>query len=113
MPTFDHTALIIITQAPGNSPESIELALAAAAFEQSVALVFTGLGTQWLNTNQLAQKQGGKNPANLIKALPMYDIEHIYYLSSKNTTDKTANANPIDGKALQTLIHTSQHCLVF
>ncbi|TNC84088.1 MAG: hypothetical protein CSH36_15440 [Thalassolituus sp.] len=73
--------LIIITTPPTPDCEALEFALAMAAFDHDVNIVFCGDGLFWLQPGQTARKPGGKNPQKLIKALPMYGIESISALN--------------------------------
>jgi tRNA 2-thiouridine synthesizing protein C len=57
---------------------AIELALAASAFDQKVALIFTGDGVWQLLSEQDSATAMIKNHGKLLSALPLYDIGSIY-----------------------------------
>lgn len=56
---------------------SIDVAMAAAAFEQPITLLFSGDGVWQLVAHQ--QPPGGeKNHGKFVSALPLYGIESVY-----------------------------------
>lgn len=73
--------LIHITSAPTPDCEALEYALAMAAFDLDVRLLFSGAGLGWLVQGQSSRKPDGKNPAKLLSALPMYGIDELGYLT--------------------------------
>jgi tRNA 2-thiouridine synthesizing protein C len=73
--------LLIIRHSPyGNSlaRASLDVALAAAAFEQPVSLLFMGEGVLQLVPEQDSVQIGMKNLARILSSLPMYDIDSVY-----------------------------------
>lgn len=78
---MDTGALLIhCRQAPyGHSlaRAGIELAMAAAAFEQPVALLFSGDGV-WQLIDHQNTRVGEKNHSKLVSALPIYGIAEIF-----------------------------------
>lgn len=58
--------------------EVLDMALAAAAFDQRVALFFTGDGVWQLVKDQDSAAIGQKNHGAILSALPIYDITAIY-----------------------------------
>lgn len=73
--------LIWSTQSPignANARETLDTALAFAAYDQPVALLFSDLGVKQLAPQPNAKQAGSKEIAKLIKALPLYDIEQIF-----------------------------------
>ena len=69
--------LILISHAPqasSNNQEAIDLALAAASFDQDVSLLFTGNGLFQLVSEQSPNDVGRKNLPKMLKALPIYGI---------------------------------------
>ncbi len=63
--------------------EPMELALALAAFEHSISLVFIRQGLSWLTPNQQPRVEGAKSPSKLLKSLPLFGIENCYALTSQ------------------------------
>lgn len=74
--------LIHVTTPPSPDCEALEYALALAAFDLEVAILFTGDGLFWLQPNQEARTNGGKSPSKLLAALPMFGIDQVGYSSS-------------------------------
>ena len=73
--------LIVCRQAPYGSSlarESLELALAAAVFEQDLALLFIGDGVLQLLGEQHSDGIGQKSQLKLASALPLYDVSEVY-----------------------------------
>ena len=69
--------LINITRPPTPDCEALEYALAMAAFDIEVKILFSGRGGDWFNEGQTSRKPGGKSPAKLLAALSMYGIDDI------------------------------------
>jgi tRNA 2-thiouridine synthesizing protein C len=75
------TILFILQRAPyGDSTtrETLDAALAAAAFEQNVQLLFTGDGVWNLLPEQDASSIASKDTAKMLQALSYYDIEAVF-----------------------------------
>lgn len=113
----DIDLLIHITSQPTLDLEPLELAMACAAFEQQVALVFSGEGLSWLIKNQAPQRPGGKAADKLIKALAMYDCDQVYFFTAKDSEQPDAElVNNVEQISLQqshALIAQSKHQLTF
>lgn len=62
--------------------EAIDVALAAAAFDQVVTMLFSGDGVWQLLADQNPQELGAKNHARLLQSLPLYDIDRLYVAGS-------------------------------
>lgn len=80
--------LIILTQGPNASSanqEALDIALAAASFDQPVSLLFEGDGVYQLLTEQDPNIVGRKNLSKAMKAFPIYGIEKLYAFSDNNT----------------------------
>ena len=56
---------------------SLDVALAAAAFEQPVKLLFMGDGVLQLLPEQDSRAIGQKNIGRLLSSLPLYDIDMV------------------------------------
>jgi tRNA 2-thiouridine synthesizing protein C len=73
--------LVLIRHSPYGSSlarASLDVALAAAAFDQPVSLLFTGDGVLQLLPGQDSEALGVRNPGRLLASLPLYDIEQVY-----------------------------------
>ena len=73
--------LIVNQSAPyssGNAKESLDLALAAATFEQNVSILFTGDACYQLIAQQTPQNINSKNLTQMLKALPIYGVENLF-----------------------------------
>lgn len=89
--------LIHITQPPTPNCEALEYALAMAAFDLDVSILFSGRGVYWLKPSQQARITGGKNPQKLLAALPMYGIENIYFDPTPGIEASSGLAEPLSG----------------
>jgi len=113
------TVCIIIRSAPGADPEALEMAMALAAFEHKVSLIFQGAGIFWLLKAQEPRKAGGKSPAKYISALPMYDCDALCYieddLQALNLQPSLLSnlATPVSASDVPELLNNAQHCLSF
>lgn len=63
----------------------IDLAMAAAAFERPVSVLFSGDGV-WQLLRDQAPASGEKNHGKLLSALPLYGIESVYVDAASLTT---------------------------
>ena len=73
--------LVIIRRPPYSSSlarASLEVALAAAAFDQKVDLLFLGDGVLQLLPGQDSKALGRKNQERTLASLPLYDIDQVY-----------------------------------
>jgi len=73
--------LIVCRRAPyGDSyaREALDVALAAAAFDQGVALLFLGDGVAQLVNAQNSAAIGEKSFEKQLSALPLYDVDTLY-----------------------------------
>lgn len=83
--TNTKSILIYLTKAPmANSAnqEAVDLALAAASFEQEVSLLFEGDASFQLIPNQTPDSVGRKNLPKAFKAFPIYGIQDLYLLGN-------------------------------
>ena len=73
-------ALICRRPPYGNSlaKEAMDIALAAAAFDQTIALFFIGDGVLQLLEGQSGEPLEAKDHGKLIAALSIYDIDTLY-----------------------------------
>ena len=73
--------LIVNQSAPycgANAKEALDLALAAATFDQQVDILFTGDACYQLMAEQRPEQLDSKNLTNMFKALPIYGIDKLY-----------------------------------
>ncbi len=76
--------LFILKQSPYHSSlarEALDFALASAAFDQQVSLLFMGDGLFQLIKNQQSVN-GKKNIEKTLNSLSLFEIENIYYSDS-------------------------------
>lgn len=115
------TLTVIITHAPyqGTLARSgLDAALAAAAFDQPVQLIFSGHGIYNL-LEQDTEAAGTRNISKLIASLPLYDIEPLYIEAaalaqlSIATTALPAHIQLVDKSAISALIDRSDHVVNF
>ncbi len=75
-----HT-LVVIRHAPygsGLARAGVDAALAMAAFEQPVTVLFLGDGVLQLFPSQDSRRIGLKNIGRLLASFPLYGIEQVY-----------------------------------
>ena len=73
--------LLMIRHSPygsGLARASLDVALAAAAFEQPLSLLFMGEGVLQLLPDQDSTQIGRKNLSRALTSLPLYDIDSVY-----------------------------------
>ncbi|WP_167854867.1 sulfurtransferase complex subunit TusC [Mangrovimicrobium sediminis] len=73
--------LLVLRHAPYHGAAAraaVDLALAMAAFEQDVELLFLGDGVLQLLKDQAADALGRKSLGRILSSLPLYDIERVY-----------------------------------
>lgn len=73
--------LIVCRQPPYGASfarEALDMALACAAFDQRVALLFLGDGVLQLAPGQSAEQIGQKPLDKQLGALPLYDVDELY-----------------------------------
>ena len=112
--------LLLIRHSPYGSSlarASIDVALAAAAFEQAVSLLFVGDGVLQLLPDQDCGERGVRNLGRLLASLPLYDIEQIYvdaeaaarYRLDLDTAPLSALA--LDREAMSQLLLSHDHLI--
>lgn len=103
-PAKNKTILIVIRHSPYGSSlakASLDVALANAAFDQAVDLLFIGDGVLQLLPEQDSRMLGIKNVGRQLASLPMYDINRVYvdaYAVARYNID--LSRSPIDTQAL-------------
>lgn len=76
-----HSVLFVLRHSPYESDmakSSTDAALAFAAFEQPINLLFLGAGVLQLLPEQEAQALGRKSIYKQLLSLPLYDVDQIY-----------------------------------
>ena len=79
--TDKKTVLIVLRHSPygsGLAKAAVDTALASAAFEQTIDLLFIGDGVLQLQSDQDSHSKGMKNVGRQLASLPLYDINHVY-----------------------------------
>ncbi len=114
--------LVIVRHSPYGSSlarSSLEVALTAATYEQTVGVLFMGDGVLHLLSDQDSSHIGARNIARLIASFPLYDLETLYVdgaarsrhgLESMPLPD---NIRSVDSNAMQQLFCDYDHLLGF
>ena len=121
-PKDKNSMLVVVRRAPYGSSlarAALDVALAAAAFEQPVKLLFMGDGVLQLLPGQDSGAIGVKNIGRLLASLPLYEIETVYVDSEAATRhglDLSAAplaTRAVDGPAMHQLMDSCDHLLGF
>lgn len=110
--------LIAIESAPTLDLEASELALALAAFDLPVEVVFRGNGVFWL-LEQAARKPNGKSASKVLAAFPMYDLNKLFvsqvdlskYSLDINNLPKSVEI--VSDEKIASLFKNARHCVCF
>jgi len=114
--------LVVIRHAPygsGLSRAAVDAALAMAAFEQPVTVLFLGDGVLQLVPSQDSQRIGLKNIGRLLASFPLYGIEQVYADAQalrRYGMDPLAapvSTVPLEGDAVRALLCGHDHLLGF
>ncbi|HSC76116.1 MAG TPA: sulfurtransferase complex subunit TusC [Pseudomonadales bacterium] len=112
--------LFILQHAPYGSSatrETLDAALAAAAFEQQVKLLFTDDGVWQLLADQQPDTISSKDTSKMLQALEYYDISDVFVdeisLQERgiSATQLSIACSPVGGNALKQLIKTAD-CVI-
>jgi tRNA 2-thiouridine synthesizing protein C len=104
-----------------NAKDALDVALTLAAFEQSPCLLYQGAGLQQLLLDT-SHTTPFKHIGKMLKALPMYDIPHIYIDQASMASQKIApeqldnlpvKCHIVDSEQVAKLLHNHQHIMVF
>lgn len=110
--------LITLRQSPYGhslSRAGLDLALAAAAFDQNVALLFLGDGVLQLLPDQDAGAIGLRNQGKTLASLPLYDVETVYADATalrRHAIPETMlpdNVQLVESDAIRTLLSGADH----
>lgn len=97
--------------------ELIDIALAGAAFEQSISLVFMGAGALQLIENQNPAAIEQKNLAKMLAMLALYDVDNILVHDKALTQFQLSEAQfatqikVVDNKALNECLAQQDICM--
>ena len=114
--------LLIVRHSPYGSSlarASLDLALAAAAFDQPISLLFSGAGVLQLLPRQDCEARGVKNIGRLLASLPLYGIERVYVdaeAARRYRLDLAAaplDTLPLDERAMAALLCSHDQLLGF
>lgn len=120
MAATQKTLLFILQHAPyGNSAtrEALDAALAAAAFEQNVQLLFSGDGVWQLLADQQPDAISSKDTGKMLQALEYYDISDVFVdeisLQERgiSATQLAIASKTIGGDALKQLVKAAD-CVI-
>tara|TARA_R110001599_G_scaffold353512_1_gene593481 strand:+ start:83134 stop:83505 length:372 start_codon:yes stop_codon:yes gene_type:complete len=118
----DKSLLLLIRHSPYGSSlarASIDVALAAAAFDQTVSLLFLGDGVLQLLPDQDTATGGLRNMGKLLASLPLYDIEQVYVdaeAAARYQLDlhgAPVATQALDREAMSRLLSSHDHLLGF
>ena len=89
--------------------ESLDMALATAAFDHHVQLLFVGDGVYQLLSNQHSDVKQLKNIEKTLKVLSLYEIEDVFadsqaVLERKLQTERLLATQMLNSSEMQTLI---------
>jgi tRNA 2-thiouridine synthesizing protein C len=123
MSTTADSGVLVVTRhpQPGRSlaRAALDTALATAAFDQPVTLLFLGAGVLQLLPQQDSASVGVRNLRKVIDSMPLYDLEH-YYVDAEaaehfglTAEDLPSGAMLVDRDAQRSLFDNHQHILGF
>ena len=95
MGTQTNRLLIHIKTAPTPNCEALEFALAMASFDLEVAILFSDEGLKWLTLPSPLVSHQGKDFVKLIKALPIYGLDQLFYFSSHEIDTEHHSIQPV------------------
>jgi tRNA 2-thiouridine synthesizing protein C len=114
--------LVLFRHAPygsGQARGGYDLALASAAFEQPVSLLFMDDGVWHLLADQAAARIDKKSIESTLASLPLYDIETLYAEASSlesrglATGDLAGNVAPLDADQVRELLDSHDQVVMF
>ena len=111
--------LFLVSSAPYthglDSDPALDMILAAGAFGQTVSVVFTSAGVDYLSPH-LVPKEGETDMRKVLKSLPFYDIEKVYAVGQSSNSSMTESVIPhdiIDRETATSLIASADHVVTF
>lgn len=114
--------LVLIRRGPyGDSlgRAAVDAALAAAAFEQPLDLVFMGDGVLQLVPGQESDGVGRRNLGKLLASLPLYGIETVYAEKTSaeryglDLEESPVPAHVVDASEIRAMVERCDHLLPF
>jgi len=99
--------------------EALDVAMAGAAFDQSVALLFLGAGVTVLTANQQSEGIQEKSLEKQFAALPLYDVNELYVDADAlrqyrlSNADLSLSVKALDTNAITQLLERSDIVLNF
>lgn len=116
-----HFLYLFTRQAYGHSVarEALDMAMATAAFDQKVSIVFLQDAIYQLLNASDARSLEAKPHSGVINALPLYDIDGIYYLARDrqvrqiSESDLVSHAAVISPSVLQELMSSADRIQSF
>lgn len=99
--------------------EALDAAMAAAAFDQQVTLIFMGDGVWQLCRQQQPDAIGQRSLEQALATLPLYDVERLYVdadalqLRGLRADDLSLPAQLLDSDAIATLLKQQDVVLSF
>jgi len=121
-PAASKRTLLILRRSPYGSSLSragIDTALAFAAFDQEISLLFAGDGVLQLLPDQDTGLAGVRNLGRLLASLPLYDIEQVYVDAAAaarygvDLADAPLATVALDGDGIRRLLDDHDHLLGF
>jgi len=114
--------LVVVRHTPYGSSlarSSLELALAAASFGQTVGLLFMGDGVLQLIPEQDSKHMGVRNISRLIASFPLYELDRVFtdaYAIEQyglHARELVLNTTVLDNEAMQKLMAQYDHIVGF
>ena len=99
--------------------EALDVAMASAAFDQEIALLFLDAGVTLLAKNQQPETIGDKSLEKQFAALPLYDVNELYVDADAlqqyrlSQTDLSLPAQPLATGEITQLLERSDIVLNF
>ncbi len=116
------TILIVLRHSPygsGLAKAALNTALASAAFDQSLDLLFMGNGVLQLQPDQDGRVKGVKDVGRQLASLPLYDINHVYVDAqaveryNMDLSKSPVEIRRLDGPEIRQLMICYDHLLGF
>ncbi len=91
--------LLVLRRAPYGDPlarASLDVALAAAAFEQDIQLLFMDDGVWQLLPGQEPAQLAAKNMLSTLRSMPLYDLE-TFHVDAESLAQRQLRPAQLDG----------------
>ena len=99
--------------------EALDAAMAAAAFDQQVSMIFLGDGVWQLCRYQQSEGIGQRSLEKSLAMLPLYDVDRLYADADAlrqrglNASDLSLPVELLDGDAIAAMLHRQDVVLSF